>query len=425
MQIPVVQSLLTFSLTGAIALGGVYFGSVALQRDGAPPRGNPFAHSDALHYRDIVTSGYSYDQTKQSLVAFFPVFPLTARLVGAVGALDPVTALLVTSNGYLAATFVVIGAYLRSRGEPSRGANSAESVLGRGRVASTGVGMRACETTAREERAVCSVDYTLLLFGLLPFTFFFRMPYSESSFLLFCTLSLYAMQRRWRLPLTAFLVGITTACRPVGVALVPPFLLHVWQQSPTRSRGTMRCLALLPLACWGILAFIVFLYVAFGEPFAFARTQQHWALQLAPSAVAKCVSLLSWEPIWATYDPAVRSLYWMNSQPACGVFNCQFINPIYFILTAALIFIGALRGSLCSEEVLLSVGLLAIPYITKAYESGMNSQGRYAAAVFPAYLVAGELLRRVPGSVAISILAVSGFFMGAYASLFAAGYPFF
>jgi hypothetical protein len=74
---------------------------------------------------------------------------------------------------------------------------------------------------------------------------------------------------------------------------------------------------------------------------------------------------------------------------------------------------------------LLSVGLLAIPYITKAYEYGMSSHARFAAAVFPVYLVAGRLLATLPPALTAGILALSGFFMGVYASMFAAGYLFF
>jgi hypothetical protein len=136
------------------------------------------------------------------------------------------------------------------------------------------------------------------------------------------------------------------------------------------------------------------------------------------------MSLLTWEPIRDTYDqfsPGYwRALYDMKST----LFSMEFANPIYLIGTASLVVVGALKRWLTSYEVLLSIPLLVIPYATRAYEMRMLSQGRFAAAVFPVYIVLGHLLARMPTAVAVSLLAFSGLMMGIYAALFAAGYPF-
>jgi hypothetical protein len=233
------------------------------------------------------------------------------------------------------------------------------------------------------------------------------------------------MQQKSPLPLVAVVVGLTTACRPVGVALLMPFLLHLWRSSEGASDFVMRCITLLPLACWGILAFMFFQYATFGDSFAFVKTQQYWAFRTPTFGIDKWLALLSWEPIWLTYDPTCAECFWKNWPPPCPLFNWQFMNPIYFVGAAILVGVGVWRRWLSSAELLLSVGLLALPYVTKAYEYGMNGHGRHAAAVFPIYLVAGRLLAELPRPVAAGILVVSGFFMAAYASMFAAGYPFF
>jgi hypothetical protein len=414
------RGLVVYLITSSIVLCGAFLGSLAANR----PFLRSLARSDALRYIEVASTGYSYDPDDRSSVAYFPVFPLAGRIVGYLAGSEPLTSLLVVSNAFLTGSFILLGVYVASSGRLGSGSHSRAARLPV-RDGTIGEPIRQGCLNARGARSDRLLLYTLLLFGILPFTFFFRMPYSESTFLFFCILSFCAIQRRWPLPATALLVGIGSACRPVGVALLPPFLLHVWERSESRLQGTLHCLGLFPLASWGLVSFLVFQYLRFGEPLAFAKTQEHWALQVSASAREKWLALASWEPIWSTYAPAFAWCYWKNWPPAFALFNCQFMNPVCFVATSVLIIIGAWRRWLSSKEVLLSVGILAISYIAKAYESGMNSQARYASAVFPAYLVAGELLQRMPASIAITILAVSGGLVATYAALFAAGYPFF
>ena len=101
------------------------------------------------------------------------------------------------------------------------------------------------------------------------------------------------------------------------------------------------------------------------------------------------------------------------------------MNPIYFVGTAALVGAGAWKRWLTRYEILVSVPLLLIPYVTKGFDNGMLSHGRFAAVVFPAYIVVGHLLAKLPREVAISLLALSGFLMGIYAAEYAAGKQFF
>jgi hypothetical protein len=118
--------------------------------------------------------------------------------------------------------------------------------------------------------------------------------------------------------------------------------------------------------------------------------------------------------------------YWRHFDGAASaLFSLQFANPIYFVGAVALVAAGAWKKWLDSCEILLSVALLAIPYVSKGYEMGMVSQGRYAAVVFPVYIVMGQLLARLPATVAMVLLILSGVMMGIYAALFAANYMIF
>lgn len=76
-------------------------------------------------------------------------------------------------------------------------------------------------------------------------------------------------------------------------------------------------------------------------------------------------------------------------------------------------------------EIALCIGLLLIPYVTRSHEMCMGSMGRFAAVVFPLYLVLGRLLAKLPIPLAAALLGVSGLLMATYAALFAAWYRIF
>jgi len=86
---------------------------------------------------------------------------------------------------------------------------------------------------------------------------------------------------------------------------------------------------------------------------------------------------------------------------------------------------AAWKGWLTREEIGVSIPLLHIPYVTKGFEWGLMSHARFAAVVFPAYIVMGHLLARLPREVAIALLCLSAFLLGAYSALFAAGHGFY
>jgi hypothetical protein len=91
----------------------------------------------------------------------------------------------------------------------------------------------------------------------------------------------------------------------------------------------------------------------------------------------------------------------------------------------ALVLLGWKKGWLTCYEVLLGIGLLLIPYVTRAYEISMASSGRFAAVVVPGFLVLGQLLHSDKSGRWAILLYVSAFAMTVYASLFAANYLVF
>jgi hypothetical protein len=377
-----------YLLTTAIVVLGVCLGRGYLATPSREGFIRSFLRWDSGWYEHIMTQGYSYTPGKQSPVAFFPGYPCGAWCLHRLTDLPPDWSLVVLANLCLAATFVLLAAYVRRR----YGDAPDQMVL-----------------------------LTLLALGLLPTTFWFRMAYSESPFVMLTVLSLYLMERRAPLPLIAATMGLATGIRPTGIALLAPLAWHLWQRMPG-VRAAVWGAVLLPLSCWGLLAYMLYQGLAFDAPLAFAQAQDSWRLRPGVPWEDKIFDLLTLEPLWSVYDPA--SPCYAGKSPQAAIFNLYFANPIYFVLTAGLVGLGAWKGWLSMAEVMLSAALLLIPYLTHAHEACMQSQGRYAAVVFPVYLVLACLLRRVPESVCAGLAAVSGVLLGLYAALFTASYPF-
>ncbi len=372
-----ISGLLAYLLTSGVVILGASFGYQFVAPLDEASRGSfrqGFSAQDGGWYDTIATRGYSYDPDRQSVVAFFPLFPLLGAAVIWLTGLEPTWALLVVSHSCLAAAFVVAAIYLHQRPSPD------------------GV----------------TTSLTLLALGLMPATLFFRMTYSESTFLLLSLLFLLGIQRGWPLLIVAVIAGLASASRPVGVGLLLPLMIYAWRRSPNRRAFLNRAALAAPLGCWGLLVYAAFLYVQFGDPLAFAKTQAHWG-KSAPSLVDKMLSLSSCSPIWEIF------LF----EPVAGwsVFTWELVNRVYFVASVALVVLGAWRSWLDAYETSLAGMLFLIPYLTRAYEMNMGSSARFAAVVFPVYLVLGQVLNRLPFIVSVALLGISSFFLGAFSAL--------
>ena len=385
-----------YLFTSLVAVLGVFAGHefVRLSNHPLAKRGDvisAFAAWDGEWYVRIVSEGYSYHPNRASSVAFFPAYPGLGWLVGRLTGLPPDRALLIVSHVCLAGAFVLTAAYVRRR---FRHAPQ--------------------QLTA----------YVLLATGFFPTTFFFRMAYSESLFLLVAVLALYGMEQKWPLLVIALVVGLATAARPVGLGLVAPLVSYLWHRSASLKGFVGRVALLIPLACWGIAAYALYQFLAFGEPLAFAHSQMQWRLRHPVPLDDKVFALETLEPVRSVFDPSSPG-YWARHAPQDNPWlNLQLANPVFFLLTVTLIAAGAYRRWLSSYELAFASCTLFIPYVTRGYEMCMASTGRFAAVVFPVYLVLGHLLLRMPAPLAAALLAGSGLMLGAYAAMFASWHEF-
>jgi hypothetical protein len=173
---------------------------------------------------------------------------------------------------------------------------------------------------------------------------------------------------------------------------------------------------------------MLFQYLTFGNPIAFAQTQEHWSIRLPtahPVLLDKLQALLTLEPLRSVYDP--QSLrYWSGIGTRDDIlFNFFFWNPTLFLLTVGLVVWGSWRKWLTGSETVMGALLLAIPYVTRSYEMSMASHARFAAAVVVIYPILGRLLASLPVPAACTTVFLSAALMTCWSSLYAAGYLFF
>lgn len=213
----------------------------------------------------------------------------------------------------------------------------------------------------------------VLAFGLGPCAFFFEQPYSEALFTLLLSLTLIGYTKNWKY--LWVIIGLATMCRPVGVALVVPMVLQRrWWESIT--------------SCWGLAFYMLYQQISHGDALLFAKVQSIWTLR---SPEGRWIGLLTLEPVWGSYvntDPGYWNPLFRDKVPIADI---RFMNPIYWTATCLLIGLGKYKGWFKSHEFWISVGLLLIPYVTKGYDNGLQSHGRFAAIVFPAYIVIAKL----------------------------------
>jgi hypothetical protein len=388
-------ALMLYALTNVIVFVGLSLGESLIRR--SPVRGHTFGYTDAAYanwdgqwYTKIAAEGYVFNPDAHSNVAFFPAYPMLGRLTARVAGLRYDDALLTVSNLLLAMTFVLLAKYLQGRegGDPNY------------------------------------TGFVLLALGMVPTSFFFRIAYSESLFLFLMTLTFHGMQRRWSLFALAAIIGLATATRAVGVALIPTLAWHVWQRSPKWPAFTAWMLLLGPLACWGLFAYMAYLQVEFGDPLLFAETQAHWRIRPPTDGGTRLLDLATLEPIRSLFDPSGPAYAQTIGRSDDLLFSLRAADPVYFLGAVFLVILGSIKRWLTGVEIIAAVGLLAIPYATVGYEQYMQSMARYSTVVLPVYLVLGRLLCRIPATVAAAMIGIWAFFLGVYSALFAAWYVF-
>lgn len=353
-----------------------------------------FAAWDGGQFMSIMEEGYQYDPARMSNIVLFPGYPLLARIVQWSTGLSAVASLLIVSHFCLLAALIVYHRLIQFR-------------FGQDRAA----------------------DVCVATLAAIPTTFFWRMAYSEPPFVLLQVLFLYGIQRKWSCEKLAIVVGLASSLRLVGVAMLVPLVMEFAQQR--KAGGTRIDVATFGrlsvcgmLGVSGLVCFMLFQWIRFGDLCVFVRGQAAFCLRQPVSGVEHWYRLVTLEPIWGTYLSS-SDCFWQRHSAVPGPWlNLQFWNPIWFCLTCGLVFYGWFHRQLTDAESALGAALLLISYAGRAEEFCMGSQARYASVVIPAAMLLGFQVARRSWIFQLSVAVASISLMTLYSAMFGAWYFF-
>jgi hypothetical protein len=324
---------------------------------------------DAAWYTHIMMHGYFSFGSLPVTANFFPLYPLSGVIV------QHATGLFLGSNSYLAAALVV-----------SWVAFLATCVLL----------FRLVSDRFGDQTAYLAV----LLLGLFPFSFYFGAPYTESLYVACAILAFLGIDRRnwWLAGTGALLAGAT---RPtgliVGLAVVVAYFVD-WLRTRHRLRWDLLSLALVPL---GFVAFAIFCWIHFGNPFAYVvASSQYWHEHLQTNGVRYFIGVLTHPNSWI-HGSLLNFLYALLI--LCVLAACY---PVYRLLGASYLVFTLLS---CLAPILEF--------------STINSTGRYVSVLFPIFIVLAYALQKRPVLRDITIIAFS-LLLAVCVTGFAGGYGF-
>lgn len=327
---------------------------------------------DAAWYIGIARDGYSYSPVGQSGVNFFPLYPLTIRLVQRLVAWVPHT------NTYVLAGMLVSWAAF-------------------------GVACVLLYRLTCDRFGEATAYGAVLLLAVFPFSFYFGAVFSESLYLALVVAAFLGIERRnWWLASAAAMFA--SATRPpgliVGACVALAYALD-WLRTRHSLRLDVLSLALTPL---GTVAFACYCWIRFHDPFAYAKTS--WA---------------GWHG-GHLQDGALLAIWQSVRHPGGWVHGVDFLVlmsgiyvVLFFLFLFSLIPIARLLGAPYLLFALASVVAPAVTYDT------VTSMGRYLSVVFPTFIVVACALRRWPW-LREGVVIPSVAFLGLFTALFVSGY---
>ncbi len=276
--------------------------------------GNPlvdaFSRWDSLHYIDIAANGYP--ATDPASAAFFPFYPVLVRatgaLVGAAGVPELRVIGLIVSNAMLVAAVAALIALCRLDHDGS---------------------------------VVSRAVWYLLVF---PTSLFLSAAYAESTFLALSIGAVLASRRdRWLL--AGFLGALAALTRPYGFLVAVPIAMEAFGRWREGARP-WRALLAVPMVAGGLVSYMAFLGVRYGDPLAFLHAESGWHRSIAPPWQAFINTLSG--PITANGSHSAVDLVFAIATIAVVVAAWKLLRPSYALYLTALVLVPLSTGSLGS-----------------------------------------------------------------------------
>jgi hypothetical protein len=245
---------------------------------------------------------------------------------------------------------------------------------------------------------------TILLLAFFPVSLFFSAVYTESLFLLLSVGAIYAARLdRWAW--AGVLAGFASATKSIGVLLAVPLLVMFlygprtvtsdltprgWWRPRYRVTPTIAWLALAPA---GLIAFLTYLGIAHGQPFAtFTAQETSWGHYFAGpfGALVHVATALPHD----VYSVIAGSGHMVGTGDPISWNAHELIDLGFLVLALAGVVIAWRR--LPFAYFVYTVALLAQPLSMPSQLEPLESFSRYVMIVFPLFLAWATVLERRP-----------------------------
>jgi hypothetical protein len=320
---------------------------------------------DGGWYSAIASEGYG--DVPSPRLAFFPLFPVLAGLISRLCHLDLLVA------GFLFNTVAVYFAawFLFSIARDFFDSEQAATVV-------------------------------LVLFLFFPTAFFLNAFYTEA---MFCALAFgafaYSGRRNW--PVACLLLGLTTATRLAGVAVVFGVFVEYLSSRQFSLKNIDRQILWFSLAPMGLVGYMLFQQLSYGDALAFVKVYE-----------------MEW-PMEKNIDPRIPLTVLNESLRGIRALRGHDANGALYSLIPTSAWLAALYLTIRGIRTLpLSYSAFSLSSLAVFSLHGtLVSSNRYVLPLFPLYLV----LRLIMGELSVAVwIAISAALMGAFALAFGAFY---
>lgn len=318
---------------------------------------DPWTRWDGEWYKSIVDGGYIYNAAGEGNVHFFPLYPILTWIVK-----------LFIGNTYLS------------------GGLLSNACL----FFSLALMYKFVKEKFESKTAMRAVFYL----AVFPTSFFFSAVYSESLFLLLSLLVFYFIEKKQWLPSSIF-ASLASATRPVGMIFLPVILLaYLEDKGYSLRKIKFDALGIILIAPSGLLSFMLYQYLRFGNPFIFIEEASRvWGRQL----------MWPWEVIlntnysalfgWDFYRLFLVLLFFYLSSivlKKLGIVYCLYflLGIIYPLSTGtlacmdrylAVLFPGFIALAFLGEEAIWDAAIIVFFIIFLAFNVVLFSNGYFVA----------------------------------------------
>lgn len=255
---------------------------------------------------------------------------------------------------------------------------------------------------------------SLFYLAIFPTSFYFQTIYSESLFLALTIGCLFAGRRREYM-IAGLLGTLATLTRSAGLLLMLPLLIMYFQERNWKLRQTGWDIIYLLLVPLGLLLWMLYLDIRFGDPLLFSKAQSNWlrefALPLGPVEGLRLGFKSAWNSAQTILDTGDR-MFWPVTDRDPRLWATYDILNLGFAVT----FLGLAIASLWRLPKAYAVYALAAVLLPLTFPSTyvpLLSLPRLVLAAFPVFILLAlwaEKRRWLDLTVTVTSLVFLGFF---------------